>query len=93
MARGGRAVAPGLGPGPAGDGAEEVAATVAFLASPAASGITGTTVPVDAGWSHVARLVTLASAGRVLLVTTPLWRGNNRTTTLGGPVVPARHRT
>ena len=30
---------------------EEVAATVAFLASPAASGITGTTVPVDAGWS------------------------------------------
>ena len=31
--------------------AEEVAATVAFLASPAASGITGTTVTVDAGWS------------------------------------------
>lgn len=31
--------------------AEEVAATVAFLASPAASGITGVTVPVDAGWS------------------------------------------
>ena len=30
---------------------EEVAATVAFLASPAASGITGTTVTVDAGWS------------------------------------------
>jgi 3-oxoacyl-[acyl-carrier protein] reductase len=29
----------------------EVAATVAFLASPAASGITGTTVVVDAGWS------------------------------------------
>jgi len=29
----------------------EVAATVAFLASPAASGITGTTVTVDAGWS------------------------------------------
>ncbi|HEU5000451.1 MAG TPA: SDR family oxidoreductase [Lapillicoccus sp.] len=31
--------------------AREVAATVAFLASPAASGITGTTVTVDAGWS------------------------------------------
>jgi NAD(P)-dependent dehydrogenase (short-subunit alcohol dehydrogenase family) len=31
--------------------AEEVAATVAFLASPVASGITGTTVTVDAGWS------------------------------------------
>ena len=31
--------------------AAEVAATVAFLASPAASGITGTTVTVDAGWS------------------------------------------
>ncbi|MGL5819574.1 MAG: SDR family NAD(P)-dependent oxidoreductase [Phycicoccus sp.] len=31
--------------------AQEVAATVAFLASPAASGITGTTVVVDAGWS------------------------------------------
>lgn len=30
---------------------EEVAATIAFLASPAASGITGTTVTVDAGWS------------------------------------------
>jgi NAD(P)-dependent dehydrogenase (short-subunit alcohol dehydrogenase family) len=30
---------------------EEVAATVAFLASPVASGITGTTVTVDAGWS------------------------------------------
>jgi 3-oxoacyl-[acyl-carrier protein] reductase len=30
---------------------EEVAATVAFLVSPAASGITGTMVPVDAGWS------------------------------------------
>lgn len=30
---------------------DEVAATIAFLASPAASGITGTTVPVDAGWS------------------------------------------
>lgn len=30
---------------------EEVAATVAFLASPAASGITGTTLPIDAGWS------------------------------------------
>lgn len=29
----------------------EVAAAVAFLASPAASGITGTTLPVDAGWS------------------------------------------
>ena len=31
--------------------AGEVGATVAFLASPAASGITGTTVTVDAGWS------------------------------------------
>jgi enoyl-[acyl-carrier-protein] reductase (NADH) len=31
--------------------AREVAATVAFLASPAASGITGTTVTIDAGWS------------------------------------------
>lgn len=30
---------------------EEVAAAVAFLASPAASGITGTTLTVDAGWS------------------------------------------
>ena len=30
---------------------QEVAATVAFLASAAASGITGTTVTVDAGWS------------------------------------------
>ncbi|MGL5818696.1 MAG: SDR family NAD(P)-dependent oxidoreductase [Phycicoccus sp.] len=30
---------------------QEVAATVTFLASPAASGITGTTVVVDAGWS------------------------------------------
>jgi 3-oxoacyl-[acyl-carrier protein] reductase len=30
---------------------EEVAATVAFLASAAASGITGTTLAVDAGWS------------------------------------------
>ncbi|MGG5258918.1 SDR family oxidoreductase [Phycicoccus avicenniae] len=29
----------------------EVAATIAFLSSPAASGITGTTVAVDAGWS------------------------------------------
>lgn len=34
--------------------AREVAATVAFLASPAASGITGTTVTVDAGWSATA---------------------------------------
>lgn len=32
----------------------EVASTVAFLASPAASGITGTTVTVDAGWSATA---------------------------------------
>ncbi|MGB7818301.1 MAG: SDR family oxidoreductase [Ornithinibacter sp.] len=30
---------------------EEVADTVAFLASPGASGITGTTVTIDAGWS------------------------------------------
>ncbi len=30
---------------------EEVASTVAFLASPAASGITGTTITIDAGWS------------------------------------------
>ena len=30
---------------------QEVAATVVFLASPAASAITGTTVTVDAGWS------------------------------------------
>jgi 3-oxoacyl-[acyl-carrier protein] reductase len=29
----------------------EVAQTIAFLASPAASGITGTTVPIEAGWS------------------------------------------
>jgi NAD(P)-dependent dehydrogenase (short-subunit alcohol dehydrogenase family) len=28
-----------------------VAETIAFLASPAASGITGTTVTIDAGWS------------------------------------------
>jgi NAD(P)-dependent dehydrogenase (short-subunit alcohol dehydrogenase family) len=34
--------------------ADEVAATVAFLASPAASGITGTTVTIDAGWSATA---------------------------------------
>ena len=34
--------------------AREVAATIAFLASPAASGITGTTVTVDAGWSATA---------------------------------------
>ncbi len=33
--------------------AREVAATVAFLASPAASGITGTTVTIDAGWSSM----------------------------------------
>jgi NAD(P)-dependent dehydrogenase (short-subunit alcohol dehydrogenase family) len=34
--------------------AREVAATIAFLASPAASGITGTTVIIDAGWSATA---------------------------------------
>jgi len=34
--------------------AREVAATVAFLASSAASGITGTTVTIDAGWSATA---------------------------------------
>ncbi|HYN66085.1 MAG TPA: SDR family oxidoreductase [Ornithinibacter sp.] len=34
--------------------AREVAATVAFLASPAASGITGTTITIDAGWSATA---------------------------------------
>lgn len=34
--------------------AREVAQTVAFLASPAASGITGTTVTIDAGWSATA---------------------------------------
>ena len=34
--------------------AREVAATIAFLASPAASGITGTTVTIDAGWSATA---------------------------------------
>ena len=50
LAGGGRPVAPGERAGPPGDAAE-VAATVAFLASPAASGITGTTVTVDAGWS------------------------------------------
>jgi 3-oxoacyl-[acyl-carrier protein] reductase len=33
--------------------AREVAAAVSFLASPAASGITGTTLPIDAGWSSM----------------------------------------
>ncbi|MFL6171039.1 MAG: SDR family NAD(P)-dependent oxidoreductase [Ornithinibacter sp.] len=33
--------------------AREVAATVAFLASAGASGITGTTIPIDAGWSSM----------------------------------------
>ena len=31
--------------------AEEIANVTAFVASPAASGITGITIPVDAGWS------------------------------------------
>lgn len=35
--------------------AAEVAAVVAFLAGPAASGITGSVIPVDAGWSASAR--------------------------------------
>ena len=34
---------------------EEVAAAVVFLVSPLASGITGVTLPVDAGWSSSAR--------------------------------------
>lgn len=34
--------------------AREVATTIAFLVSPAASGITGTTVTIDAGWSATA---------------------------------------
>jgi 3-oxoacyl-[acyl-carrier protein] reductase len=34
--------------------AREVAETIAFLASPAASGITGTTITIDAGWSATA---------------------------------------
>lgn len=34
---------------------EEVASAAVFLASPASSGITGVTLPVDAGWSSSAR--------------------------------------
>jgi NAD(P)-dependent dehydrogenase (short-subunit alcohol dehydrogenase family) len=34
---------------------EEVAAAAVFLASPAASGVTGVTLPVDAGWASSAR--------------------------------------
>ena len=37
--------------------AAEVAAAVTFLASPAASGVNGVTLPVDGGWSASARLV------------------------------------
>ena len=54
--------------------AREVAATIAFLASPAASGITGTTVTIDAGWSATAGLVSLASAGLCFRHLPPLAR-------------------
>jgi len=35
--------------------AQEVASVAVFLASPAASGVTGATIPVDGGWSSSPR--------------------------------------
>ena len=52
--------------------AREVAATIAFLASPAASGITGTTVTIDAGLVGRPPVGESRQCGAVLLVTTPL---------------------
>jgi len=43
--------------------AVEVASSVLFLSSPRASGITGVTVPVDAGWASAARTTWGASHG------------------------------